>query len=782
MSDPTTLGSYTVESVVYRGPLATSYLAAHTVMRGQRVVLRVLNPDVAADPARVARFEEEARAAAKLKHECIAGVVDMQRDGDQLFLVLEYAEGLDVSTLLGTFGAMPPTVSAAIARDVLRAFEHTHALGMMHGKLRPRRVKVSPDGGVKVLGLGVRDGDAGAEDERDAAYVSPELVGSGSESVAGDLYSVGMLLHNMLAGRVPTGGARPTSLADANPIIPRPLSDLVDHLLESRPDHRPADAKAARAALDDVLESMRVGVGSDLLRDYLANPNSFAAKAKQAALTSLINIARDLNDGPPPDPMAARKVLERVLQVDPGNESAVAFLHELEGGDDRTMMMSYESAPKPAAAPPPAPKPAPAPPPPPAPKPEVKSDVKPAAPKPEPRPEVKPAAAKSAPPPPPPAPKAAPAPAPAQRKAAPAAVPATPNHKPLLFGIGALLVVVVIAIVVVMNGKKNPSAEAPAEAAAPVTASLDVSTEPTGAYVTVQVGGESKNATSNTTFDGLADGTALVKVELAGYTTRETTVAVTAGSAQSLHVALSADVTAQVCSLYVTVKPRADKVLVNGKPAVGKDASFAAALPAGKYKVEASAAGFTSALASGKAAGGEVKRIALTLASAPANVTPPPAPVAASAPVVPATADPADGIAQSITVVQKSDIYVDHVLRAQGATQVDVKLPPGKHEVVFENPDFIKVRREFQLKAGKSSKPIRVDLAAGEGGISVRGGKPGLRIFIDDKSTGVTTPGVVRGIKPGRHKIELRDDKGGAVIATQSVIVADSPNNQPVQF
>ncbi|MCC6649684.1 MAG: PEGA domain-containing protein, partial [Candidatus Eisenbacteria bacterium] len=519
-----------------------------------------------------------------------------------------------------------------------------------------------------------------------------------------------------------------------------------------------------------------VGVGSDLLRDYLANPNSFAAKAKQAALTSLIHIARDLNDGPPPDPMAARKVLERVLQVDPGNESAVAFLHELEGGDDRTMMMSYESAPKPAAAPPP-PKPAPAPPPP-APKPEVKSEVKPAAPKPEPRAEVKPAAAKSAPPPPPPAPK--PASAPAQRKAAPAAAP---NHTPLLIGIGALLLVVVIAIVVVMNGKKNSSAEAPPEAPAPVTASLDVSTEPTGAYVTVQVGGESKNATSNTTFDGLADGTALVKVELAGYTTRETTVAVTAGSAQSLHVALAADAAVQVCSLYVTVKPRADKVLVNGKPAVGKDAHFSAALPAGKYKVEASAAGFTSALATGKAAGGEVKRIALTLASAPANVTPPPStPVPASAPVVPATADPADGIAQGISVVQKSDIYVDHVLRAQGVTQVDVKLPPGKHEVVFENPDFIKVRREFQLKAGKSSKPIRVDLAAGEGGISVRGGKPGLRIFIDDKSTGVTTPGVVRGLKPGRHKIELRDDKGGAVIATQSVIVADSPNNQPVQF
>ena len=63
-----------------------------------------------------------------------------------------------------------------------------------------------------------------------------------------------------------------------------------------------------------------------------------------------------------------------------------------------------------------------------------------------------------------------------------------------------------------------------------------------------------------------------------------------------------------------------------------------------------------------------------------------------------------------------------------------------------------------------------------------RGGKAGLRIFIDDKSTGVTTPGVVRGIKPGRHKIELRDALGGAVIASQSVIVADSPNNQPVQF
>ncbi|MFN8587414.1 MAG: protein kinase [Candidatus Eisenbacteria bacterium] len=813
MSDPTTLGSYTVESVIFRGAHATSYLGSHSVMRGQRVVLRVLNPEAAADPDRVARFETEARNAARLKHECVAGVVDLQRDGDQPFLVLEYAEGLDVSTILNTFGAMPPGVAAAIAREVLRGLEHAHGLGMMHSKLRPRRVKVSPEGGVKLLGLGVRDSDGANENDTDAAYMAPEVVTGGGESVQADLYSVGMLMYHMLSARVPArGSGRPAPLAEANPIVPRPLSDVVDYLLEQAPNARPADAKTARLALEDVLDAMRVVVGSDLIRDYLANPKAFTEKSRQDAIVGLLRVARDIFDGPPPDPMAARKLVERVLSVDPGNEAATHFLSEIDGaGGDRTMMMpagGFPDLPPRATPPPAAAAPPPAPPAPSAPKPEVKSEVKPAstpAP-PVPKSEVKPAApaapkselkpgasaakseikselkpssskaAAAAPPPPAPKKAAAAPPPPAEKK--PAAAPAPKVPVGLFVGIGVVVIALVVALVLVL-GKKKPAEVAAPETPAVPTGSLDVSTEPTGAVVTVEAGGASQSNTSNTTFDNLAEGTARVRVELAGFLARETTLAVTAGSPQSLHVKLLPDVAAQVCSLYVTVTPRADKVLLNGKPASGKDAFFWGVLPAGRYKVEASAAGFTTALATGKTLAGEVKKLSLTLASAPATpatpATPEPTPVAA-------VAEPADGVPARVEVAPAADIYVDDVLRAKSSASLDLKLSPGKHAVRFEHPDFVKVRKELQIKAGKAPKPLRVDLAAGEGILSISGGKPGLKIFLDGKSTGVTTPGVVRGVKPGRHTVDLREANGATVVSSQSVVVADSPVNQPVKF
>ncbi|MBI5168186.1 MAG: hypothetical protein HZA61_01730 [Candidatus Eisenbacteria bacterium] len=429
-----------------------------------------------------------------------------------------------------------------------------------------------------------------------------------------------------------------------------------------------------------------------------------------------------------------------------------------------------------------------------APKPEVKpaaapapkSEVKPAASAP-PKSEVKPAATPRSEVAPPRSAAKAEKPAPKPEKPAerkPAAAAAAPaKNMGLLIGIGVVVVALVVALVLVL-GKKKPVEEVATGEPAPATASLDVSTEPVGAVVTVEAGGASQTLTSNTTFDNLAEGTARVRVELAGFLARETTLAVTAGAPQSLHMALLPDAAAQVCSLYVAVTPRADKVLINGKPASGKESMFWAVLPAGKYKVEASAAGFTTALAKGSAKASEVKKLALTLASAPADAAASGATTGATTntAVVPVTEEPADGIALHIEVTPPADITVNHVLRAKAAPSVDVKLGPGKYEVVFEHPDFPKIRKEVQLKAGKTAKPLRVDLSAGEGGISVRGGKAGLKIYVDGRSTGVTTPGVVRGLKPGRRTVELRESNGVTVVASQSVIISDSPQNQQVQF
>jgi serine/threonine protein kinase len=236
---------------------------------------------------------------------------------------------------------------------------------------------------------------------------------------------------------------------------------------------------------------------------------------------------------------------------------------------------------------------------------------------------------------------------------------------------------------------------------------------------------------------------------------------------------------ATVCSLYVSVTPRADQVLVNGKPAAGKDVAFAYAFPGGRYKIEAAATGFTTALAAGRGKVGEVKHVTMTLAAVPA-VDPAAAAAAAAAQAVPGV--PGGNIPLHVEVSPPCDIYLAGVLRAQNATTLDIAMPEGKYEVSFVHPDFVKVRRDVQFKADKPTKPLKVDLTAGEGGISVRGGKAGLKIFVDGRSAGVTTPGVVRGIKPGRRNVELREADGVTVVSAQSVVVGDSPGNQVVQF
>lgn len=201
--------------------------------------------------------------------------------------------------------------------------------------------------------------------------------------------------------------------------------------------------------------------------------------------------------------------------------------------------------------------------------------------------------------------------------------------------------------------------------------------------------------------------------------------------------------------------------------------------PGGRYKIEAAATGFTTALAAGRGKVGEVKHVTMTLAAVPA-VDPAAAAAAAAAQAVPGV--PGGNIPLHVEVSPPCDIYLAGVLRAQNATTLDIAMPEGKYEVSFVHPDFVKVRRDVQFKADKPTKPLKVDLTAGEGGISVRGGKAGLKIFVDGRSAGVTTPGVVRGIKPGRRNVELREADGVTVVSAQSVVVGDSPGNQVVQF
>ena len=182
MGDLTQLGHYVIKGLLRHGLSADSYFAENATMRSQKVLLRVLHPETAGDPAFVRAFMEEARIAARLEHNCIATVLDLKDEGDRIYAVLEFIEGLELGELLERFGPPPPEVAVAIMRDVCSALEHAHGKSILHRRLRPRQIKVTPEGGVKVLGFGLRERESFLQSSvmpdamREEMYRPPEQV------------------------------------------------------------------------------------------------------------------------------------------------------------------------------------------------------------------------------------------------------------------------------------------------------------------------------------------------------------------------------------------------------------------------------------------------------------------------------------------------------------------------------------------------------------------------------------------------------------------------------
>ena len=194
---------------------------------GRDVAIQVLPEAFAADPERLARFEREARLLASLDHPNIARILGLEELGGARGLVLELAEGDDLTVSLAR-GALAVDEAIAIALQIARALEHAHERGIVHRDLKPANVKVGPHGAVKVLDFGLArafEGEAAASDPRlsqsptmtrdmtvagvilgTAAYMSPEQARGRPADRRADIWSFGVVLYEMLTGTRPFGG------------------------------------------------------------------------------------------------------------------------------------------------------------------------------------------------------------------------------------------------------------------------------------------------------------------------------------------------------------------------------------------------------------------------------------------------------------------------------------------------------------------------------------------------------------------------------------------------
>lgn len=224
---------YRVDSLIARGGMSAVYRGLDTRL-DRPVALKVMDPQYSGDRSFVARFELEARSAAKLHHPDVVAVydqgVDREIDGDQVYLVMQLVEGCTLRDLMRDQGRLSLPMALSVLEPMLSALGAAHRAAMVHRDIKPENVLIGLDGSVKVADFGLVRAAASAGTTSGSvilgtvAYLSPEQVTTGAADSRTDIYSAGVVLYEMLTGEPPYVGDTALSVAyrHVNDDVPAP--------------------------------------------------------------------------------------------------------------------------------------------------------------------------------------------------------------------------------------------------------------------------------------------------------------------------------------------------------------------------------------------------------------------------------------------------------------------------------------------------------------------------------------------------------------------------------
>ena len=262
---------YELEELVGTGGMSTVF-RAHDVQLDRRVAIKILHERYADDPEYLERFRREARAVAQLSHPNIVTVIDRGDDGGRQYIVFEHVEGENLKELVQRTGRLPVRRALELVLPVADGLAFAHAHGLVHRDVKPQNVLLSREGEVKVTDFGIArslDVEHGVTQTGTVVgtseYLAPEQASGRPVSAATDVYSLGVVLWELLAGDVPFTGENfvavalrhlnepPPSLRDRRPDVSPRLDAAVERALAKDPDRRfpsmAALAKELRACL-----------------------------------------------------------------------------------------------------------------------------------------------------------------------------------------------------------------------------------------------------------------------------------------------------------------------------------------------------------------------------------------------------------------------------------------------------------------------------------------------------------------------------------------------------
>jgi eukaryotic-like serine/threonine-protein kinase len=311
-------GRYRIQRKLGAGGMADVYLAEDQEL-GRRVAIKILNSRHGNDDQFIERFRREAKNAAALNHPSIVSIYDRGEAEDTYYIAMEFLDGRTLKELIVSRGAAPINVAIEYARQILSALRFAHRHGIVHRDIKPHNVLVDGEGRVKVTDFGIARAGTSQMTETGsivgtAQYLSPEQARGGEVDPRSDLYSLGVVLYELLTGKTPFDGETPVEIAmkhlsnapeppsKLRPDVPPELDMVVLRALAKNPDDRYQSADQMEADLERVARGATVSAATvDTATQVLRRPAAAVVAAEAAtAATMIAPPSATTRSAPPP--------------------------------------------------------------------------------------------------------------------------------------------------------------------------------------------------------------------------------------------------------------------------------------------------------------------------------------------------------------------------------------------------------------------------------------------------------------------------------------------------
>jgi len=260
------IGPYRLVQSIGRGAMGTVYEAVHAETR-RPVALKVMASELLGDAELIERFRREAMSAADLGHRNITQVFDFGEDGEQLYMAMELLKGQDLKVVLEQATPLDLAFKLRVMVQVASGMAFVHSRHLVHRDLKPGNIHITPEGDAKIMDFGlVRVGDSNITRTGmvmgSPAYIAPEQLRGQKADARGDIFALGAVFYELLAGRRAFPGKhitqvmmavianQRTPLAEAAPGVPGPLLTIVERCLCAKPEERYQTSGELHAALE----------------------------------------------------------------------------------------------------------------------------------------------------------------------------------------------------------------------------------------------------------------------------------------------------------------------------------------------------------------------------------------------------------------------------------------------------------------------------------------------------------------------------------------------------